>query len=372
MPWLWPAVSLSSREPQPAGPEPAQEFQPEGMSEPGEKPDRGHGWGMPSAPWMEPPWCPSAHTSCSGWAQHRSEPGGIWRGWGCSAPCQNLSRLSTQPGNTIGLKKKRQERMEGSVPERLEKFQRPPGPSRKLRGSLSRLFLPGVRQMSHYTKQGVLFQERFGRFRAILTQKLCLMQVYNARGKRKCKCKRGILSCGSSLCQQAASVLEVSYGTAKFSQLEAVPGSHRVCPERKRSCELNLTEFPLLCAVAIYFSHFSFKGRNTKSLLEGAGSILRNSLSDEIGAIINLAAYELKAISTFHSPLPQQTSLIFSAIKAQLRPPKKDCSHQAWSSLPSVWVGKRRRCFLVWIRCFGDRGSPGCFLRSGFVDQGCC
>lgn len=137
-------------------------------------------------------------------------------------------------GKIIGLKKKSQERKEGSATEGLEKLQRPPGTSMKLkivRGSLRQIIPPFVRQMSNYTKQDVLFQKRFGRFHAILIQKLYLMQVYKARGKRKCKCKRGGLSCGSPLCQRAASVLEVSCETGKFSQLEAVSGTQ--CVSRK-------------------------------------------------------------------------------------------------------------------------------------------
>lgn len=152
--------------------------------------------------------------------------------------------------------------------------------------------------MSNYTKQDVLFQKRFGRFHAILIQKLYLMQVYKARGKRKCKCKRGVypvaLPSVRELPQCWKSPVK-QQNSPNWRQFQAPS----VCPQRERSCELNLTEFPLLFAVAIYFTHFSFKGRNTKSLLGRAGSILRNSLSDEIRAIINLAAYELNAISTF-------------------------------------------------------------------------
>lgn len=136
--------------------------------------------------------------------------------------------------------------------------------------------------------------------------------------------------CSSSCCQRAASVLGVSCETAKFFQLEAVLGFHSVCPERERCCELNLTEFTLLCTVAIYFTHFSFKGTETKSLLEGAGSILRNSLSDKIRTIISLVAYELNANSTFQltSPtaIPCKLPSFCSAIKAQLSPPNKDCN----------------------------------------------
>lgn len=126
--------------------------------------------------------------------------------------------------------------------------------------------------------------------------------------------------CGSSLCQKAASVLEVSCETAKFSQLEAVLGFHSVCPEREGSRELNLTQFPLMCAVAVYFAHFDFKGRNTKSLLEGAGSILGNSLSDEIGAIINFAAYELNTNSAFQLTSPTASPANSSHFAQQLKP----------------------------------------------------
>lgn len=101
-----------------------------------------------------------------------------------------------------------------------------------------------------------------------------------------------------------ASVQKVPCERAKYFRLETVLGFHSMCPERERNSGFNLTEFPFLSIVAIYFIHFSSKGRKKKSLLEGTGSILRNSLSDKIRTIINLAAYELNANFTFQLVFP--------------------------------------------------------------------
>lgn len=53
----------------------------------------------------------------------------------------------------------------------------------------------------------------------------------------------------------------VPYERAKYFQLETVLGFCSMCAERKRNCDIHLTEFPLLSIVAVYFTHFSFKGR---------------------------------------------------------------------------------------------------------------
>lgn len=112
-----------------------------------------------------------------------------------------------------------------------------------------------------------------------------------------------------------------------------------VCPERERCRELSLTEFPLLCAVTTYFTHLSFKGRKAKSLLEGAGSILRNSLSDKIRAIINLVAYKLNANSTFQLPSPTASPANFPRFAQQ---PKPSSATQITSELSSFCLGGKK------------------------------
>lgn len=117
-----------------------------------------------------------------------------------------------------------------------------------------------------------------------------------------------------------ASVQKVPCERTKYFQLVTVLGFHSMCPERERNRELNLTEFPFLSIVAIYFTHFSFKGRNKKSLWEGTGSILRNSLSDKIRTIINLAAYELNANFAFQLDFPTTSAANFPHFVQQLKP----------------------------------------------------
>lgn len=157
-----------------------------------------------------------------------------------------------------------------------------------------------------------------------------------------------------------------------------VLGFHSMCPERERNSEFHLTEFPFLSIVAIYFTHFSFKGRKQKSLLVVAGSILRNSLLDKIRMIINLAAYELNANFTFLLVFPTAFLENFAHFVQQLKPstttqPPRQTLLLKTFKLSSLCMGgkKRRRYFVIWFRYFGDRGSSACLLRRGF-EAGLC
>ena len=155
------------------------------------------------------------------------------------------------------------------------------------------------------------------------------------------------------------SVQKVPCERAKYFQLETFLGFCSMCPERKRNRELNLTDFPFLSIVAIYFTHFSFKGRRKKkSLLEGAGSILRNSLSDKISTIINLAAYELNANFTFQLIFPTASPANFPHFVQQLKPnhPNKKTLLLITFKLSSCCMGRkrRRRYFMILFRYFGD------------------
>lgn len=249
--WLWPTKCLSSREPWAAvqegtaarrGQQPGGDTASSGIAIPAEgKP----GKSLSTSTGGDCHQCYPSHISSLGWE--------ILEGLGVLSPLHKPLQLSKHKIQMAEGK----ERKEGSVIQGLEAWEEVWG----------RLFLSFVRQITNYTKQDVLFPKRFGRNHAILIQKSYLMQLYKERGKGKCKCKHGVLSWSSPwLFPLSESCL--SAGNLLWN-IKILPtgGSFRLpqCVSRKGKKLWASSEFPLLCAVAIYFTHFYFKGRNTKS-----------------------------------------------------------------------------------------------------------
>lgn len=133
-----------------------------------------------------------------------------------------------------------------------------------------------------------------------------------------------------------------------------------------------------MCCCYLFYSFLlqrkKHKIQNTKHKLQGAGSILRNSLSDKIRAIINLAAYKLNANSTFQPNSPTASPANLPHFAQQLQPSSATQKRIVTNNPGALFLlfgwEKGRRCFLMWIRDFGDRDSPSSFPRCGFVDYG--